>query len=69
VTLEGCPLVPLAAEACEEKAWECLELAEKLTDPNYTRAMLQLAEWWMRLAALDRSIARIEESTDNLKHG
>ena len=60
-------MVPLAVEACEENARECLALAEKFTDPNYARAMLQLAEWWMRLAALDRSTARIEESTDNLK--
>jgi hypothetical protein len=41
---------PVDSNTCKQKAKECLELADQFTDPRQKRAMMQFAEWWLRLA-------------------
>jgi len=37
-------------EACKQKARDCLAVADTMTDSKQKAAMLQYAEWWMRLS-------------------
>ncbi len=40
----------MSVELCREKAADCIAMAENLADPRQKAAMLQTAEWWVRLA-------------------
>jgi hypothetical protein len=37
-------------EVCRQKAEECLDLSYKITEQKGQVAVLNLANWWMRLA-------------------
>jgi hypothetical protein len=50
----------LSAEACREKAIDCLIQADTLDDPRQKAAMLRYAEWWDRLAEYrSRAVLRV----------
>jgi hypothetical protein len=40
----------ITVELCRKKAAECEAVAERITDLKQKTAMLQTAQWWLRLA-------------------
>jgi hypothetical protein len=47
-----------SAKAYENKAIECIAVAETIESPKEKAAMLQLASWWRRLAKFRRGAVK-----------
>ncbi len=48
--------------AYENKAIECIAVAETIESPKEKAAMLQLASWWRRLAKFTRGAVKPRQS-------
>jgi hypothetical protein len=54
---------------CKQKAKECLRLADQFTDPRQKRAMMQFAEWWLRLVDFPHATDLVaEDQTQDRVH-
>ena len=51
-----------SAKAYENKAIECIAVAETIESPKEKAAMLQLASWWRRLAKFTRGAVKPRQS-------
>jgi putative IMPACT (imprinted ancient) family translation regulator len=47
-----------SAKAYENKAIECVAVAETIENPKQKAAMLQVASWWRRLAKFRRGAVK-----------